>query len=294
MAGAAAILTPKEAKAISFQTTQYTTISTGGWSWFLSNSVTAVAKGLGIGYATSTSTDDPLIGAFVMTVNGTGFQAPGGILDISGNTVTTNTTVMSGLTTSAQFYFRGSTVRVIYTYTNNTANSITATIQWQNNIYGGGSAPIVAVSNGGTTETPASSWVIAWDNEDSPVTMARYGPAGTLKPAAINTPGNSSALLVDQYSLTVPAGQTRMLMFFGQLSTSTSQAIANSGTFNNTGNLASAGLLTGLTVQQESEIVNWFASPNSVPAAGSISLLMTVALVAALGVKYLKWPLPSR
>jgi hypothetical protein len=113
------------------------------------------------------------------------------------------------------------------------------------------------------------------------------------------TPGSSSFphyLFADQYSLTVPAGQTRRLMFFGQLSQTAGAAEASAVTFNSNATLVSSGLLNGLTAQQESEIVNWnFGAPGGVaPVPGTFALVLIAILLGAAVMRFLKWPLPSR
>jgi hypothetical protein len=155
----------------------------------------------------------------------------------------------------------------------------------------------VATSSGDGTESAADHWAIFNNTGEPFIDMVRYGPGASNTPVGYSVPGTGNNLLVDGYSITVPPGQSRMLMFFARLSNSQAAAIAGSGVFNSVGSLSSAGLLTGLTAQQEAEIVNWSfpAAPTAnVPALGTSSFLLLASLVAALGAKYLRWPLTDR
>jgi len=136
------------------------------------------------------------------------------------------------------------------------------------------------------------------------IDTVRFGPTAAVLPTIVcqpavpcAAPGASGAqnLLVDQYELTVPAGQTQALMFFGRISgTST----INTATFNSATNLGSSGLLGNLPAGvSQAQIVNWFGgsgAPITAPAASSMSLLLTGALLIALGMKFLKRPIAHR
>jgi hypothetical protein len=314
---AALLLDPGEALAGVFNLPN--TVHAGAAGWYVSNSTLAVTgpAGLGIagaiipGFSTGPPTQSPPIhtayafahhfagaysGAFLITVNGAVFKNPTGTVDLTGTTLTSSPIVMSGLTTSVQFYFDTSTptIRAVYSFTNNGATPITASIQWQNYLGYSAGSPIVTTSSGGSSETAADRWVITVGTGQPYIDSVRYGPGAADTPTAIAVPSASSNYLIDQYSLTVPAGQTRMLMFFGRLSPNYATAISASGTFNSTSALASAGLLSGLTTQQESQIVNWNFPQTTVPAMGTFGLVLMAALLGAMGAKYLRWPVGHR
>lgn len=329
MAGAALLLEPEPVMAAATKSLN-TSVSAGGAFWFLSNSTGITSSpALGIFASISASGSLPAYSpGFVMTVNGTGYTVPNGIMDVSGTLYSSHAPLtMSGLTVNAQFYFdTGSpTVRAIYTYTNNTASPISVTVQWQNNLASERSedsqkhrkravagekhnaraakphvtrtASVVITSGGGNMETAADGWVVTQAGGQAFVDSVRFGPTAAITPTIVCQPGvacsavggESSSLLIDQYSLTVPAGQTRALMFFGRISATSG---INTTTFNSTQSLG--GLLGNLPAGlQESQIVNWFGgtAAASVPAASSLSLLLTGALIIALGIKFLKRPL---
>ncbi len=312
--GAAFLLEPEEAAAATVALPQH--IHAGGALWNVTGSTSATSgspAGLGIRYATGTAagyvTSSPTAynGAFILVANQTAFQAPGGQMDLTGTTLTSGPVTNfagSGLTTSAQFYFAPSspaTVRVIYTFTNPTNHFITLNVQWQNNL-GGEGAPVVATSSntqvlGQLAETAADRWIITQFQGRPVIDTVRYGPGAADTPTpiqSVGSPNNSlNSLVVDQYSLVVPAGGTQLLMFFGRLSTTQAGAITNAAAFNTNNALISSGLLTGLTTLQESEIVNWsFPAPPAptVPAISPLPFLLLATLVGALGARYLRWP----
>jgi hypothetical protein len=207
-----------------------------------------------------------------------------------------------GLTVSEQFYFDTATptVRAVYSYTNPSASAITVTVGWSHNLGSDLTTQIVATSSGDTTLDASDRWVITSDGNpagDPVLSFVRYGPGATALPTLTATPGSGSPhdLFADHYSLTVPAGQTRRLMFFGQLSQTASAAEASAVTFNSNATLVSSGLLNGLTAQQESEIVNWnFGAAGAAPVPGTFVLALIAVLVGAAVMKFLKWPLPNR
>jgi hypothetical protein len=256
-------------------------------------------QGLGIAKAFVGTSSGPTAfnGAFIMTVNGAVFQAPGGRMDISGTTCTSHSSLnMSGLAVNAQFYFdpNSPTLRTIYTYTNNTASPITATIQWQNYLFDG-PAVVVSTSAGGTAESVTDSWVVTHSGSSAYIDSVRFGPSAPDTPTIVCAPAIScsgnAGLLIDQYSLTVPARQTRALMFFGRLSATST---IDTSTFDGAGSLTSAGLLNNLPAGlQQSQIVNWFGGSSgtpttTIPATNPFSFLLTAALMTALGIKYVK------
>jgi hypothetical protein len=347
-AGAALLLAPEAAMAqgtVNLSTSS-TAVSAGGAFWVLANSATAIPSGpagLGIPFAaiggtgSSSSGGVAYEGAFVMTVNGTAYSVPNGIMDVSGTLYSSQAgTTMSGLKVNAQYYFdTGSpTVRVIYTYTNSTASPITVTIQLQNNLGGSefldvsskkhharvarsgerrapvarsrqvtgpSTTSVVLTSSGDSTESAADRWVVTRSGGQAYIDTVRFGPTAAVTPTMVCEPGvacaaawNAQNLLIDQYTLTVPANQTRALMFFGRISATST---INTSTFNSIATVSSSGLLGNLpTGLAESQIVNWFGGSGvpSVPAASWLSLLLTGALIVALGMKFLKRPLERR
>jgi hypothetical protein len=300
------ILLPKEASAapVSISGLQ---VTAGGAVWSFSNTASGYTSGSGLGLSEASlvgppSRHDGYDGAFVMSVNGTVFTNPTGSVDLTGTTVTSGNVVMAGLTVSEQFYFDTATptVRAVYSYTNPSASAITVTVGWSHNLGSDSATQIVTTSSGDTTLDAADRWVITSDGDpagDPVLSFVRYGPGATALPTLTAIPGSGfpADRFADHYSLTVPAGQTRRLMFFGQLSQTTGAAEASAVNFNSNATLVSSGLLNGLTAQQESEIVNWnFGAAGAAPVPGTFVLALIAVLVGAAVMKFLKWPLPNR
>ncbi|HEY1340331.1 MAG TPA: hypothetical protein VGF59_22625 [Bryobacteraceae bacterium] len=276
-------------------------ITAGGAKWFLSNSTSATggSGGLGITDATllSPSRSDAYDGAFCIIVNGIQFQDPTGTVDLTGTTLTSNTQVISGLNVSEQYFFDTATptVRLLVSFQNPTASPISATVLWGNNLGSDNGTTVFTSSSGDTVVTPADRWFISWDGNptgDPVLSFVAFGSGASVTPSATpRPPGPNAGLFTDQFNINVPAGQTRRLMLFGRLSTSTASAQSSITTFNSTANLQSAGLLAGLTPQQESEIVNWAfgSAPGPVPISGTFNLLVLGLLFLAAGAKAKSW-----
>jgi len=306
--GAALILRPDDAMAAALVLPA--TVTAGGARWFVSNNTFATtgAAGSGLGLTEASiiapNKTDAYDGAFIMSVNGTIFKDPTGTVDLTGTTLTSNTRVMAGLTVGEQFFFDPATptVRAVYSYTNPSGAPITATIQWGHNLGSDANTIIVTTSSGDNILTVADRWLItapapppAPVQNDPTLSFVRYGPGTVLMPSSTPlTPGPNDKY-ADQYTVTVPAGQTRRLMFFGQLSQNNPSAIASIGTFNSNATLQSAGLLAGLTAQQQSEIVNWsltaVTQPPVIPTMAPLGLAVFAVLLGGMALKFFKWPL---
>jgi hypothetical protein len=212
---------------------------------------------------------DAYDGAFMLRVNGTTFQNPGGMVDLTGTTVTTNAATLAGLNTTVQYFFDAAspTARALFSFTNPTGAAISATVLIGTNLGSDNQSFIRATSDGSTTVDAAAGWFVSSDanpNTGDPVnTIVRFGPGAILvAPTQIQIPGtpappSSNDNLVDQYAITVPAGQTVRLMEFGQVHPDIASATTAAATFNTTGAIANAGLTAGLSQQQLGEIVNW-------------------------------------
>ncbi|MFL5331530.1 MAG: beta strand repeat-containing protein [Gemmataceae bacterium] len=207
--------------------------------------------------------------AFMMAVNGTVYQDPDGTVDLTGTTVTTDAVALSGLNSWIEYYFDPSsaTVRAVYNFSNPSAADISVDVQIGTNLgsdAGTGSA-ISATSSGDTTLDSADRWFVSSDNlaHDPDLTFVRYGTGSVVTPATLKSPLALQDNYEEQFSITVPAGQTRRIMVFGQLHQDSTTATTDAATFDSNATLTGSGLLSGLNTQQLSEIVNWdFVGPS--------------------------------
>jgi hypothetical protein len=216
--------------------------------------------------------DNAYAGAFALAVNGTVFNNAGSsTVDLTGTTITSATQNISGLNTTVQYFFDpdSPTVRVLYSFSNPTTAAIGADIHWGNNIdsNGDGQPVVVASSSGDNVLDPADRWFITQTGSTSGLELdwVRFGPGTvTATPSATTSiPGQGSTpnIFADRYDLAVPAGQTVRLMFFGQITNNSTDALTQTAKFDSNTALQSSGLLGGLSAQQLGEIVNWNLNP---------------------------------
>ncbi len=224
-------------------------------------------------------------GAFALSVNGKLFQNNNSSsVDLSNTTITSQTQTIDGLDTSVQYFFdpNSPTVRAVFSFTNSTAADVSAVVRWANSIdsHGDGQPVVVTSSDSDNALEPTDRWFITQSGSTSGpfLDWVRYGP-GTVQQtpsATTSVPGVGSTpdLYADRFDLTVPAGKTVRLMFFGQVTSSEADAASHAEVFNSTLDLKDSGLLAGLTPQQLSEIANWnlntAAAITSAPSASFV------------------------
>ncbi len=201
-------------------------------------------------------------------VNGVALNGAG---TFSGQTASYPLAVIAGLTVTPQFFVAPSsaTVRQFVTFQNPTAAAITVPVVVSNNPGSDAGTQIVTTSNGNVTFETADRWVITDDanlaGDDPTVTTVLFGPgAPTATPTTVTDPVAGIGGSFDvTYSLTVPAGQTRSLLFFYQINTTSTHAISDAqvvsggGTFWATNPVAGNDLLAGLTDAQLATVANW-------------------------------------
>lgn len=217
--------------------------------------------------------------AYMIFVNGAVFD-PGSTVDLTGTTMTAGPVTMSGLNATVQFYFDtlAAVARIMVFLNNPTGATINATVDIPIN-FGSDSGTIVQMtSSGDTTVTTADRWVVSSDSgPNDPVnTTVLYGPDASVTPSAYTQTVFDDAAtngLGATFNVSVPANQTRSLMLFAGLGDITGNgntiagAISAAALFDNVSTLP-AGALSGLSAQQQSEIVNWSAAA-AVPGAGA-------------------------
>jgi hypothetical protein len=212
--------------------------------------------------------DDAFDGAWGITVDAASF-APGDGPDsatffssANAATITTLTQALSNLDVSALVTaFRTSpTLRLILSLANPTGADIMSTIGTSTNFGSDSSTVIDATSSGDLLFDTTDRWVVSSDG----VTMSDpvngsilYGPGSpAVTPTSASLVPPSDDLTTD-FDITVPAGQTRYLMFFSQLSGSPATGTPNAMTFDSNDDVDAAGLLGGLSEAQRGMILNW-------------------------------------
>jgi hypothetical protein len=198
----------------------------------------------------------------------------GGSLSVSGQTVTFAPVAIAGLTVQMQYEVltTSATLRNVVTFTNPTASDITVSVNYANNFGSDPDTTVQATSNGDMVFTPADRWIVTDDIHpiisDPANTTVLYGPGA---PAVTTSSVSLTAFVcagpqgvLANYSITVPAGQTRALMFFHQINDTAANAVMAVTVFDTTPGLGSSPLVVGLTQTQLDQVLNWdFVPPDT-------------------------------
>ena len=252
--------------------------TTTGATWYLNNDSGSAAGALGgsCGSAPGLAISDADFGgrgdaydiAWSVYVNGTAYAAPGNVVDQVGTTVTGAPVRIAGLDVGMQYHFidNGGLARILATFRNPGAASITASVQVPVNFGSDGGSRVNATSTGDTTVSLADRWVVTSDGGpgDPVLTNVFYGPGSpAVRPASYSQTVHDCAGpqgLGATFNLTVAAGETRALMFFAGLNGIT--------TSTNTVAAAQAGAalfdvaprtewLASLSATQQAQVANW-------------------------------------
>jgi amidase len=224
--------------------------------------------------------DDAFDGFAGITVNGAAFNQPNSQVDLTttgaGTFVNTISPVnLGGINTSLDYFMSASspTLRVFGTFTNTTANPLSAAIAYGGNLGCDENCTIEDSSTGDNTfQSALDRWFITSDGpEDSDpfVTLVRFGPGGQLASSTPAVPGEDFNgdldLFGDIWTLSLAPGETKSLMWFANFNESLADAQAGTSVFNDLSTLDTADLLAGLSPTQIGAIANW--APQQPPAA---------------------------
>lgn len=268
----------------------------------------------------SSSFDDAFDNAMILSVNGNLFQNPDSTVDLTGDTVTSDTVaIVPGINAQVRYTFITGrpVVRALFSLTNTSGASISVNAAVLGDYGSDSNTEVVATSNGNTVIEGSDLWYITEDGGggsrqpklarrngspdgggggDPRVTLSRYGTGAAVIPFNALTPGNGDSQAATfglRYPITIAPGATARLLVFAQLSEpsnfATAAAIAAARDFESVGALQSAGLLTGLTATEVSQVVNYVrpgvpAAPVlPVPALSPGGLLTLLGAVGGLG-----------
>jgi hypothetical protein len=213
--------------------------------------------------------------AFGIWVDNVAFVAPATV-DLTGTTLTAGPVALSGLDTTVQYHFSDvvEAVRSLVTFTNPSAGPITVTVEVANNFGSDSSTTVVGTSSGDTAYTLADSWVTTWDTSSEINTTAFATPGATVMPDSYTQTVFSCAGpegMGATFTLTVPAGATQSLVFFGGIAeidgtgdTDTANAMANAMMFESLSTIDSS-LTSDLSPAQVAQIVNYVGEPVLIP-----------------------------
>lgn len=244
------------------------------------------SAGMSISEATSANgATDAFDNAWMLFVDDVIFAAPANV-DLSGETFTAGPVVLSGLNVSRQILFSASVqaARILAIFENPTNSAITVDVDVPINLGSDADTLVELTSTNDTVFDETDRWIITSDNNvglKAVNTTVIYGPDNPeATPLAV-----TSTVCIDgaaqpagigfSFTITIPANNTRSLMFFAGLgdiegiNNTITGAIANAAMFNSNDTIDTR-LLNGLTTSERLEILNWdFAATtdNTVVAA---------------------------
>jgi hypothetical protein len=297
------------------------TIQVGNARWFVNTNITFSTTSSGslaissaslhtTGTAANYNRNDAFDGALTWHVYSSppagadlsgGYLRAGGVVSFTANSVVGPDKTLAGLTVHSELFFPASksVVRSILYMQNPTGSPITVTVDNDNNLGSDSNTSIQATSSGDTTFDSTDNWVVSCQQGGTPgvcdltldpvLTYAFQGPGGVRATNAGNIFTNGNDNPNYRFStVTVPAGGTRALMMFVQLSDTPANAEVDANLFNSNDMLTGTDYLTGLSQQQLSEIVNWNVAGLGVPtltqwAQAGMALVLGVAGLVSTG-----------
>jgi hypothetical protein len=202
--------------------------------------------------------------------------------DVTGQVLTAGPRVMAGLNVTVEYRAiqTSPTLRTLVAFQNPTAGSITVDVKWVSNVGSDAATVVSGSSSGDTTFTVGDRWLVTNDSDpftqDVVNTFVVGGPGNPASPrtAASLTAfsdGTGNQGVTTAYSVTVPGGETRYLLFFNQINATVSAALAAAPTFDDNP-LLTSDFMAGIVEAQLPMIVNWeFVPP---PAPTGLSLVI--------------------
>jgi hypothetical protein len=240
---------------------------------------------------------DAFDNALILAVDGTLFQNPDTTVDLTGDTVTSDTaTIVPGVDAQVRYnFFPGRPVaRALFSLTNTTGAPISVDAAVLGDYGSDNGTAVQATSSGDTVIDGADLWYITDDQGGQPsgqnkpgrggdrgfgdprITLSRYGADADVVPFNALTPGPNSPVFGLRYPITIAAGATARILVFIELSdptVSVEAAATAAADFESLDALTSAGLLSGLSSTEIGEIVN-YGQPDGggVPAGPAVEL----------------------
>jgi VCBS repeat-containing protein len=202
----------------------------------------------------------------------------GGAITVSGNSVTFKMTNVAGLDVQMKYQaITGrATLRNFVTFTNPTRTAVSVPVDFVTNFGSDWTTAVTASSSGDSSFTPADRWIITddlWDGVFDPAnTTVFYGPGSpSVTPSSVSqtvfrAKGTQGARAC--YDITVPAGETRGLLFFHQLHNRQIEAAAAATIFD-APPTADSELLVGLAPAQLDQVLNWELGQRHPPVANT-------------------------
>jgi hypothetical protein len=263
-----------------------TVLSGGGATWQVTNSggtntglptgTSNFSIGLTVNDTTLGTKNDAFDNGLTVWVNNVIFALPDppATVDVTAGVLTAGPLPMSGLNVTVEYrpIATGPTLRTLVSFQNPTGSPISVTVSWVSNVGSDGLTKVEGTSSGDTAFTTADRWLVLSPGSDLDTdvinTFVLSGPGSPASPptTALLTAfsdGTGTQGVTTTYAVTVPAGETRYLLFFNQIHLTIAEGLTGAAVFNDNPLLTSA-FMAGIVDAQLPQIVNWdFAGPPS-------------------------------
>lgn len=251
----------------------------GGSTWIVGNT-SGTDTGLPDGRVSSNpglAVEDATLGSIggsaydtgmTLWVNNGIFIAPASVTTTA-QSLTAGPVFTQSLNITVEYYAAAdsATLRTLVSFQNPMAGPVTISVYWASNVGSDSSTFVSGTSSGDTIFTTGDRWVVTTDDPTdtsltTPVnTHVLFGPCNPpVKPQNVTEVvfeyNSSRDGIGATYTITVPAGATRRLLFFNQMNPTNADAFAAATMFNASSSLGN-DLLAGLAPDQLGEVVNW-------------------------------------
>jgi hypothetical protein len=159
-------------------------------------------------------------------------------------------------------------LRTFVTFENPTGSDIAVPISWESNVGSDEDTGVRGSSSGDTAFGTDDRWLVTSDDPTTPSdpvnTFVLFGPGS---PAV--TPSSASIqdgdCILTGYDITVPAGETRYLLFFNQMSQTNEDALADAPVQFDANPALGSDLVSGLSQDALLGVLNWDFTPAATP-----------------------------
>ena len=213
-----------------------------------------------------------------LAVNGVLFVNPDASVDLTGDTVSSDTLTLAGVETKIQYYFHPvrPVVRAMYSFENTSSSDISIKALVAGALSSDLTTTIQATSTADSTPVPDDSndlWRVSNDqttigtnsSTDPAITLTRFGTGALVIPISVLTLDDNSFTKGDpdnfgeRYDITIAAGETARILVFAEINKTIAEATSCAVDFASLDAAFTAGMLTGLSFTEVNEVVNYGA-----------------------------------
>jgi len=189
------------------------------------------------------------------------------VTDGTGEALSLGPEAMSGLNVSLEWKALSAVakIRTFVTFENPTGSDIAVPISWESNSGSDEDTGVRGSSSGDAAFGTDDRWLVTSDDPTTPSdpvnTFVLFGPGSpAVTPTSVSQ--NLDSCTDDEgvivgYDVTVPAGETRYLLFFNQLSQTNEDALADAPSQFDTNPTIDSDLLSGLDPATLPAVLNW-------------------------------------